>query len=186
MPTLTQITEACWAVFIAVWAISWFRAKASVRRPMTGPNMLWRLAVLAIVVILYQGLKSGWLPRPQPFPYGVQLAGVVITVLGVAFAIWARFTLGRNWGMPMTLREQPDLVTGGPYAFVRHPIYTGIIFAMLGTGLTFGAWYFFVLVIAFGYFLISTQREEKDMTAHFPDAYPAYKARTKRLIPFVY
>ena len=148
--------------------------------------MFWRLVVLAIVVVLSRGLAQGWIPRPTPFPYAVQLVGVPLVIAGIAFAIWARLTLGSNWGMPMTLRENPELVTGGPYAFVRHPIYTGIIFAMLGTALTFGAWWFTVLIIAFGYFLISTAQEEKDMVQHFPDTYPAYVARTKRLIPFVF
>jgi protein-S-isoprenylcysteine O-methyltransferase Ste14 len=183
---LIWIVEACWAVFLIVWAITSFQAKTSVRRGLNSAGMLWRIGVLVVVVILAQGLKQGWIPRPTPFPYGVQLIGLPLVVAGIAFAVWARFTLGSNWGMPMTLREKPELVTGGPYAFVRHPIYTGIIFAMLGTGLVFGAWWLIILIIAFGYFLISTRQEEKDMVQHFPDAYPAYRARTKRLIPFVF
>lgn len=186
MPMLIQAVMACWAVFIIVWAITSFQAKRSVRRGLNSAGMLWRIGVLVVVVILSRGVAQGWIPRPTPFPYGVQLIGVALTALGVGFAIWARLTLGSNWGMPMTLREKPELVTGGPYAFVRHPIYTGITFAMLGTALTVGAWYFLILVVAFGYFLISTAQEEKDMVQHFPDAYPAYKARTKRLIPFVF
>jgi protein-S-isoprenylcysteine O-methyltransferase Ste14 len=184
--TLIGIVEACWVVFLIVWAITSFQAKTSVRRGLNSAGVLWRIAVLVIAVMLSRGLARGWIPRPTPFPYGVQLAGVALTVLGIGFSIWARMTLGKNWGMPMTLREKPDLITGGPCAFVRHPIYTGIIFGMLGTSLTFGAWLFFILLIAFGYFLISARQEEKDMLVHFPDAYPAYMARTKRLIPFVY
>jgi protein-S-isoprenylcysteine O-methyltransferase Ste14 len=183
---LIWIVEACWVVFLIVWAITSFQANRSVRRGLNSAGVIWRIIVLVIVVGLSQGVARGWIPRPTPFPYGVQLIGVPLTVLGIGFAIWARMTLGKNWGMPMTLREKPDLITGGPYAFVRHPIYTGIIFAMLGTAFTFGAWWFFILLIAFGYFLISSRQEEKDMTQHFPDAYPAYMARTKRLIPFVY
>jgi protein-S-isoprenylcysteine O-methyltransferase Ste14 len=183
---LFWIVEACWAVFLIVWAITSFQAKTSVRRGLNSAGVFWRLVVLAIVVVLSRGLAQGWIPRPTPFPYAVQLVGVPLVVAGIGFAMWARFTLGSNWGMPMTLREKPELVTAGPYAFVRHPIYTGIIFAMLGTALTFGAWWFMVLIIAFGYFLVSTRQEEKDMVQHFPDAYPAYVARTKRLIPFVY
>jgi protein-S-isoprenylcysteine O-methyltransferase Ste14 len=184
--SLIGIVGACWLVFIVVWAITSFQAKTSVRRGLNSAGVLWRIGVLVVVVILSQGVRQGWIPRPTPFPYGVQVIGVVLTALGIGFAIWARMTLGRNWGMPMTLREKPELVTGGPYAYVRHPIYTGIIFAMLGTALTVGAWWFFVLLIAFGYFLISTHQEEKDMVQHFPEAYPAYRARTKRLIPFVF
>ena len=180
------IVEACWALFLIVWAITSLQAKTSVRRGLNSAGVLWRIAVLAVVVVLAQGLKQGWIPRPTPFPYAVQLIGVPVTMAGIGFSIWARMTLGSNWGMPMTLRETPELITGGPYAFVRHPIYTGIIFAMLGTAMTFGAWWFIILVIAFGYFVISAHQEENDMRAHFPDAYPPYMARTKRLIPFVY
>jgi protein-S-isoprenylcysteine O-methyltransferase Ste14 len=186
MPMLIQAVIVCWAVFIVVWAITSFQAKRSVRRGLNSAGVLWRVGVLVVIVILSRGVATGWIPRPTPFPYDVQVIGVGLTALGIGFAIWARMTLGSNWGMPMTLREKPELVTGGPYAFVRHPIYTGITFAMLGTALTVGAWYFLVLAVAFGYFLISTAQEEKDMVQHFPDAYPAYKARTKRLIPFVF
>ena len=171
---------------MVVWAITSFQANRSVSRGLNSAGVLWRIGVLAVVVVLSQGIARGWIPRPPLFPYPVQLLGIALTMFGIGFAIWARFTLGKNWGMPMTLREKPELVTGGPYAYVRHPIYTGITFAMLGTALTVGAIWFFVLVVAFGYFLISTHQEEKDMVQHFPDAYPAYKARTKRLIPFIF
>jgi len=186
MGPLILAVSASWAVFIVVWAITSLQAKASVRRGLNSAGVLWRIGVLAAAVILSQGVARGWIPRPTPLPYGLRLVGVLLTVFGVGFAIWARMTLGANWGMPMTLREKPDLITAGPYAFVRHPIYTGITFAMLGTALVVGAWWFFVLLVAFGYFLISARQEEKDMLQHFPDAYPAYMARTKRIIPFVY
>ena len=183
---LYWIVEACWVLFLVVWAITSFQAKRSVSRGLNSAGVIWRVAVLVLVVVLSQGVARGWIPRPTPFPYGVQLVGVPLTIFGIGFAIWARMTLGSNWGMPMTLREKPDLITGGPYAYVRHPIYTGIVFGMLGTALVFGVWWFIILLIALGYFLISIGQEEKDMTEHFPDAYPAYRMRTKRLIPFVY
>lgn len=186
MTPLIGAIAACWGVFILVWAITSFQAKRSVSRGLNSVGVYWRIGVLVVAIAVSRGIARGWIPRPAPFPYGVQLVGVALAVMGVGFAIWARMTLGANWGMPMTLREKPDLVTHGPYGLVRHPIYTGILFAMLGTALTAGAWWFFILVIAFGYFLISTRQEEKDMVQHFPDAYPAYKARTKRLIPFIY
>lgn len=186
MRTLLLAVAACWAVFIVVWAITSLQAKASVRRGFNRSSVFWRLGVLAVAVILAEGVRRGVIPRTTTFPYGFRLAGLLLTILGVGFAIWARFTLGRNWGMPMTLRENPELVTAGPYAVVRHPIYTGIICAMLGTALAVGTWWVFVLIVASVYFDVSARREERDMQARFPDAYPAYKARTKRLIPFVY
>ena len=182
---LIRLVWACWAVFLLIWAITSFQAKASVRRPMASAGWFWRLMVLVIVLALWRGMARGLVPIVF-FPYGVQVVGVALTALGIGFAVWARFTLGKNWGMPMTLREAPELVTGGPYAYVRHPIYTGILVGMIGTALAVGPTYFLVVVLALVYFVISMGREEGDMQRHFPDTYPAYKARTKRLIPFVY
>jgi protein-S-isoprenylcysteine O-methyltransferase Ste14 len=186
MDMLSQAVGACWLLFIVIWAIASFQAKTSVRRGLNSAGVIWRVGVLVVAVVLSKGVRDGWIPRPAPFPYGVRLAGVALTVFGIGFAIWARSALGANWGMPMTLREKPELVTRGPYAFVRHPIYTGILFAMLGTTLTVGTWWGFVMLTAFAYFLISAYQEEKDMRRQFPDDYPAYMARTKRLIPFLY
>ena len=105
-------------------------------------------------------------------------------IAGVAFAIWARVTRGRNWGMPMTLHDDPELVTAGPYRFVRHPIYTGLAAMFIGTALVFplGA---FAGVIMIAYMIFSARREERDMETRFPDAYPAYKQRSKMLVPFL-
>jgi protein-S-isoprenylcysteine O-methyltransferase Ste14 len=182
---LILLIEASWAVFLIVWAVTSLQAKATVQRGFGRGSVLWRLVVFAVVVALAQAVMRGWLPRTT-FPYGVRAAGATLTVLGIGFAIWARMALGRNWGMPMTLRENPELVTGGPYALVRHPIYTGVSFGLLGTALTVGVWWFFVFLLGFAYFVISARQEEKDMLARFPDAYPAYRARTKMLVPFVF
>ena len=182
---LFQVVAASWALFFIVWAITSFQAKASVRRSYGSTGWMVRLVILVLVVALGRAMGSGLLPR-LTFPYGAMVLGAALTAFGVAFAIWARLTLGSNWGMPMTLRENPELVTGGPYAFVRHPIYTGLIFAILGTALVIGAIWLFIFLISLVYFYLSSGQEEKDMMARFPDAYPAYRARTKRLIPFVY
>jgi protein-S-isoprenylcysteine O-methyltransferase Ste14 len=185
MVSLNSAVLACWCVFLLVWAVLSLRAKASVRRSFGAGGMLPRVAVLILAVAIGQGVARGWLPRTT-FPAGVRLAGLALTVLGIGFAIWARLTLGSNWGMPMTLREKPELVTAGPYAMVRHPIYTGIIFGLLGSALTVGVLWLAVFLLGLVYFTLSAQREERDMQAHFPDAYPPYRARTKMLIPFVF
>lgn len=88
--------------------------------------------------------------------------------------------------MPMAVKEAPELVTTGPYATVRHPIYTGVILAILGSTLTGGWWWLVIFVISTAYFIYAAMREEKEMAKTFPDTYPAYKARTKMLIPYVF
>jgi protein-S-isoprenylcysteine O-methyltransferase Ste14 len=87
--------------------------------------------------------------------------------------------------MPRAIKENPELVTSGPYRYVRHPIYTGVLLALLGSTLVAGPWWLIVFVIACIYFFYSAKQEEKRMLAAFPDTYPAYMQRTKMLVPFV-
>ena len=116
----------------------------------------------------------------------LQWVGVGLCLAGFGFAVWARVHIGRNWGMPMSLREGHELVTSGPYAYVRHPIYSGLMLAMIGSAFTVGLVLLLVLPLYFAYFLFSARSEEKTMLAQFPEAYPAYRRRTKMLIPFVF
>lgn len=126
--------------------------------------------------------------RSLPIHVGItgQWVGVWLCVAGIGFAVWARVYLGRNWGMPMSLRQGHELVTSGPYAYVRHPIYTGLMLAMIGSAVTEGLLWLLLFAFYFAYFLVGARTEEKMMVAQFPDAYPAYRRRTKMLIPFVF
>src|SRR3981189_3210537 len=110
--------------------------------------------------------------------------GAAVWAVGLALAVWARLYIGRNWGMPMTQKENPDLVTTGPYHAIRHPIYTGIILRLLGTALATPLYLLIAAVFLAGYFVYSAVSEERYMTERFPDAYPEYKAHSKMLIPF--
>jgi len=106
-------------------------------------------------------------------------------VLGLALAVWARIYIGRNWGMPMSEKADPELVTTGPYSAIRHPIYSGIILAMIGTTLAVSLYWLIAVVLVGAYFLYSATMEERYLTEIFPDAYPRYQQSTKMLIPFV-
>jgi protein-S-isoprenylcysteine O-methyltransferase Ste14 len=88
--------------------------------------------------------------------------------------------------MPMTRREDPDLVTTGPYRFIRHPIYTGIILGLAGTALATTVLGLIAVAVVAGFFIFSATREEHFLAGEFPDSYPGYQARTKMLIPFVF
>ena len=116
-------------------------------------------------------------------PRGVR--GGAVCRRGIALAVWARLHPGRNWGMPMTQRAEPELVTSGPYRFVRHPIYSGLLAAMLGTALVDNLLGLIVVAVLVAYFYYSGTVEERNLTTTFPMAYPEYKSRTKMLIPFL-
>jgi protein-S-isoprenylcysteine O-methyltransferase Ste14 len=93
--------------------------------------------------------------------------------------------IGRNWGTPMAQKDEPELVTNGPYRLVRHPIYSGILAAGAGTAVAL-SWLWLIAVALTGvYFIYSAMVEERYLTDRFPDTYPAYKRSTKLLLPFV-
>jgi protein-S-isoprenylcysteine O-methyltransferase Ste14 len=100
-------------------------------------------------------------------------------------AIWARVHIGRNWGTPMTQKDEPELVTSGPYHLVRHPIYAGILAAGVGTAVALSWPWLTAVALAGVYFLYSAIVEERYLTNQFPDSYPVYKRSTKMLVPFI-
>jgi protein-S-isoprenylcysteine O-methyltransferase Ste14 len=185
----TTIIAICWLIFILFWIFSAFSAKKNVRNNVWY-KFVWVRIVVSIILVLL--IKAGvfdhvsFISVLAPSNPIMGFIGVILTICGVGLAIWARIYLGRNWGMPMSLKENPELVTTGPYAYVRHPIYTGVITAGIGAALGISTIWFIMVVFALIYFTYSATQEEKIMTKEFPDTYPAYKARTKMLIPFVF
>ena len=115
-------------------------------------------------------------PRPPNHhvntqPWRVSL-GLAVFAVGLGFAIWARVRNGRNWGTPMTRKDEPALVTSGPYHLVRHPIYAGILTAGVGTAIALSWMWLTAIVLAGVYFVYSAVVEERYMTERFPDIYP--------------
>jgi protein-S-isoprenylcysteine O-methyltransferase Ste14 len=148
-----------------------------------------RLTVIVFVLLALRSPVVSHVLRNE-YAYAVDSAlmgsiGVVFCALGIGLAIWARIHLGRNWGMPMSRKENPALVTTGPYAFVRHPIYTGMLLAMLGSTIAESALWTLPLALLGAYFIFSARREEELMIEQFPEQYPAYMKRTKMLLPSV-
>jgi protein-S-isoprenylcysteine O-methyltransferase Ste14 len=121
---------------------------------------------------------------PQVAPAAITAA--ILCVIGLAIALWARFTLGRNWSGIVTLKEGHELVKHGPYRFVRHPIYTGILTMFFATALALGHLAgFAATLLMFVSFWIKLRDEEKLMLQQFPEQYADYRRRVKRIIPFV-
>jgi protein-S-isoprenylcysteine O-methyltransferase Ste14 len=170
-----------WAAFWLYWLVAAFSMK---RGRVQWSRELRIRAVIAVVVILLIRLgafRSHGL-NTDPWRAGI---GLVLFAVGLAFAIWARIHIASNWGTPMTQKEEPELVTSGPYRLVRHPIYSGILLAGVGTA-TALSWLGLIAVALAGvYFLYSAMVEERYMTDQFPDKYPVYKRSTKMLVPFV-
>jgi protein-S-isoprenylcysteine O-methyltransferase Ste14 len=102
-------------------------------------------------------------------------------------ALWARAVLGRNWSGAIVLKEHHELIDRGPYAFVRHPIYAGVLLMVLGVVTVSGTWAGVILFATMvAGLIVKARREERLLTKHFPEVYPLYRARVRsRLIPFV-
>jgi len=172
-----------WLIFISYWVVSARSAKKMTQRT---NSWMWRWVLLIVLASLLSFIPVF---RVLLFPLTetVLIMGTALCGLGIAFAIWARVYLGRNWSNEPSIQENHELITTGPYHFVRHPIYTGILAGLLGTALEVGIWIWFVVFIFFCVMYIwRIGVEEKFMMRQFPDKYPAYKRRTKALIPFVW
>ena len=179
MHSLTLAIGYAWIIFWIYWLVSASTSKQSVKA---------RVADAADRRQRNRGLRDRGRParrqpgRAQRDPRGDRGAAVRLRDRAGGMA---RLNLGRNWGMPMTQRAEPELVTSGPYRFVRHPIYTGLLTAMLGTALVDNLLGLIVVAVLIAYFYYSGTVEERNLTATFPQAYPEYKSRTKMLIPFL-
>ena len=180
MTALRTVVGGIWVVFWIYWGVSALRSK---RGTGTARGVPMRLLVAVAVILLFRLVHAGSLDVHSVVSAAL---GTALVIAGLGFAVWARIHIGRNWGMPMSQKEEPELVTSGPYRFVRHPIYTGILVAVVGTALAIDLLALAVAAIVGVFFWYSATAEERNLGAIFPRAYPAYRARTKMLIPFVF
>jgi protein-S-isoprenylcysteine O-methyltransferase Ste14 len=182
MRAVDLVIVICWVVFWIYWFATAATAKPGQSRWAGYAGM--RVAVIVVVAFLVRALGF----RSHPVENDPVLAGVGLALffIGLAIAVWARLYIGRNWGTPMSRKDDPELVTTGPYRRVRHPIYTGLILAMLGTALATTLYGLIVVAVIGGFFIFSATREEQYLAGEFPNTYPAYKRSTKMLIPFIY
>jgi protein-S-isoprenylcysteine O-methyltransferase Ste14 len=183
-----SVFAIAWLLFLAYWWISAIGVKKNVRRRSLRWEAGVRLLAIAVIVSLARlpGSRAFFQAPASAAVNSTQAAaGLILCLAGFALAVWARLHLGRNWGMPMTFKEDHDLVTAGPYRYIRHPIYTGILLAILGSALVAGPVCLAVLVGTAIYCVYSARTEEGLMIQHFPEQYTRYRMRTKAFIPFV-
>jgi protein-S-isoprenylcysteine O-methyltransferase Ste14 len=183
---------ACWVVaFGFIYLRAALGTKRTVERRIIWwwriPLLLIPLLIAVIVIRHLAGLgpKSGvvfWKRSPAE-----EITADAVSFLGLVVAIWARTILGGNWSAGVAFKARHELVRRGPYRYVRHPLYSGILLLALGLGIWFGnltgVTIFAVMFVAFW---VRSREEEKLLTRHFPVDYPEYKRRTKALVPFVF
>jgi protein-S-isoprenylcysteine O-methyltransferase Ste14 len=182
---------ALWLTLVAYWGLAARALKRSIgRRWIWWREIAVRLGFFSLVVLALQVAVVGRaLPnaRPHVFSTSVPMGriGFLFSALGIGLAILGRHHLSRSRGMPISNEEKSELVTTGPYALVRHPIYGGMILAMLGSAIGQSVLWLLPLIVYGSYFIRSAQREEERLIEQFPERYRAYMKRTKMLLPFV-
>ena len=171
-----------WAAFWLYWLVAAFSMKRG--RVAWSRELRIRVVIVAVAIVLARlgALRSH---RVSSNPW-LAAIGLALFALGLGFAIWARLHIGRNWGTPMTQKDEPELVTSGPYRLVRHPIYSGILLASVGTAVALSWLWLPVVALAGIYFVYSATVEERYLAEQFPEEYPAYRHSTKMLVPYVF
>jgi protein-S-isoprenylcysteine O-methyltransferase Ste14 len=173
-----------------VWLLYWIASAWGVRRNKRGETTAQRLKTAVVLafggfLIFARSTPLGPLDhRFIPSSEGLKLAALVMVAAGLGFSVWARIHLGKFWSSRVTLKEGHQLIQSGPYARVRHPIYSGIALAMLGTALFSGQWRALIgaMIFVVGHWLKS-RREEALLTSQFGSAYEDYRSRTGSLLP---
>ncbi len=177
-----------WLAWLAYWIIAARNVKATRRRePYASRLGHGVLTILAAALLAFNRQPFEWLDaRFLPETMVAYWLGLFMVAVGLAFAVWARVHLGRNWSGRVTVKEDHELIRTGPYGIVRHPIYTGMLFAILGTAIAFGEWRG---LIAFGLLtaslILKLKMEERFMGETFGDQYARYRSEVPALIPFI-
>lgn len=180
--------EIAWIAFLAYWVVMAFSVKRTVKRQELS-SRAFHVAVGVLAYMLLFTNRLAWGPLAWRFaPEGRAwvVAGVALTYAGVVLAIWARAILGGNWSATVTVKQDHTLVRNGPYSTVRHPIYSGLLLAGLGTALAVGEVHG-LLAVAIGLvgFHAKSRLEERFMIGEFGREYEEYRQRTRALVPLV-
>ena len=183
-----SIAAVLWIGWLVYWGIAAARTKPTARQESVASRLIYTVPLwfagwlmidgrLRIAVLHVRFVPDGW---------AIEIAGLIVVIAGITFAVWARVHLGANWSGTVTIKQDHALIQSGPYGLVRHPIYTGLIAAIAGTALVFGEWrdlVAFVLVVASCWYKLGV--EERLMAETFGPAYEDYRGRVPALIPFL-
>ena len=169
-PTTSPPSNDPATVPIGMRSSSGFRAGRKVIRRARPRTRYWGV-LFVIIIVLFLNQSAFRLP-PASRNVAVGVFGVALCSLGIAIAVWARMHLGRNWNVEPSIQEGHELVISGPYRFVRHPIYTGMLVAIFGSALVGGPPWFIAFIAACVLFVWRVKTEEKFMMELFPEQYP--------------
>jgi protein-S-isoprenylcysteine O-methyltransferase Ste14 len=192
---MDPIVPSIWindAIMVVWWAflLYWLASAFGIKRARARESIFSRLSYAvptAFGVYMVFASRTPFTSLEETFAAGnlwLEVAGAAVTLIGVALAIWARVTLGRNWSGSVTIKHDHELISAGPYARFRHPIYSGLLFALLGTAVAFDRWRcllgWAIAVVAITY---KAKKEERVLTQQFGEAFDEHRRRTGFLLP---
>jgi protein-S-isoprenylcysteine O-methyltransferase Ste14 len=181
-----HLASIAWIVFIVYWVVSAQKLKSIKQREPRGERLIQIVLMAAAYILMFkEQIGRGWLAtRFVPASPTIGKFGVAVTVVGIAFAIWARWHLGENWSATVTLKEGHELISSGPYRYIRHPIYTGMLLAFVGTALALGEYRALISVcMVMVAFYIKAKKEELFLSQEFGEKFREHSRRTGMFLP---
>jgi protein-S-isoprenylcysteine O-methyltransferase Ste14 len=178
---------ALWAAYLLYWQVAARGAKSNERLEPLVSRVVRSVTFLFVIVLL-----MGWLPIPVLYRFYLPennwavwfWIGAMVNVLGLGFAVWARVFLGSNWSRSVTIKQDHELITGGPYGLVRHPIYTGLLTGFLGSAIAIAQVRGLVaFALIFAVLWSKLRLEERWMRLQFGSVYEQYAQRVPALVP---
>ncbi len=178
---------ALWLTWVAFWLLASRAAKPTERREPMGSRLLHVLPLMFSLWLVWTDRLPASFLGEMVFPWAPWefWFAALVTALGLLFTVWARIHIGRNWSGTVTIKRDHELITSGPYATVRHPIYTGLIVAIVGSALARDEWRGVLAVfIAWVALWRKLRLEERWMIERFGEQYLDYCRRVPALVPF--
>jgi protein-S-isoprenylcysteine O-methyltransferase Ste14 len=189
MDPILRVAGLLWLAIFILWAVLGYTVKPTVG---SGSDVRARISLggvlLAWLILFSDDVRRGILAeRFLPMNLAISYLGLALTIIGLGFAAWARFAIGRNWSRLITVQQDHQLLRTGPYAIVRHPIYLGFMLATLGTAIAHGDVAGLVatalVAISWGY---KSRLEERFLIEQFGAEYEEYRRKVKGLIPGIW
>jgi protein-S-isoprenylcysteine O-methyltransferase Ste14 len=190
--TLEQVTGTLMAALWVAWLSYWWYSSRNVKptrvKESVGVMLRYRTPLIIGALLFAAPRWSPSVLRGRFLPQGpfLPILGTVVLAAGLGFSVWARRHLGRNWSAAVVVKEDHALIRSGPYRYVRHPIYAGLLLGFMGMAVTIGEWRGLLAMVFFGVsFAVKSRQEEARMAEVFPE-YEDYRRRTAALVPGVY
>jgi protein-S-isoprenylcysteine O-methyltransferase Ste14 len=181
-----RLAERAWTVWAVWWLAMAFFSKSTKRRESPSQRIEHVVPVVLGFLFIFRPEFGGTslARRIIPDHNVLMLLGVIVTIFGLLFAVWARLTLGSNWSGTVTIKNDHQLIRRGPYRWIRHPIYTGMLTALLATAIAQGL---VSGLIGFAFVFLAlyrkAKREESFLSQEFGEGFDEHRQHTGMFLP---